>query len=148
METLTCPDCGTDRVVEQVERSAACFCGKCDYPLFWLPTVQLSGSIGETGEAALRRLPGAGGRQQLVDVACAGCGELNPLNSRACLRCGASLVPEPPPVVLTPAAPAPIRVLTLPPPPPTPASRFQWWWWLALSFGLALVTILILLLVN
>ena len=145
MPTLTCPDCATIHELERVERSAACFCTECDNPLFWLPEVQLSGTATESGEEALRRLPGAGGRQQLVDLVCQACGERNPLGSQVCLRCSASLLPEPSPPAPEPAPepppPARVPVFAAPPPP----ERSMLWWWIALGIGLALVTIIVLL---
>ena len=142
MPTLTCPDCGTNHDLERVERSAECFCSECDIPLFWIPSVQLSLAAAVTGEDALRRLPGAGGRQQVVDLVCQACGEHNPLGAQRCLRCDASLLPEPAAVVLEPAPPP------LPPAPvvvvPAPVKPMLWWW-IGRAAGLTLVTLLVLL---
>lgn len=129
MSDLTCPECGTVTELPAIRRAADEFCRHCDYPLFWTPSaVPVAAATGNSA-TALRRLPGAGGRQRIGSKDCPACGELNPLGSSHCLRCDADLDPK---------APEPIVELT-PPPPPVPAdfevdpaTPTPWWWWLVL----------------
>ncbi|HWL41337.1 MAG TPA: hypothetical protein VNQ73_00235 [Ilumatobacter sp.] len=127
MADVTCPECGTVTELPAIRRAADEFCRHCDYPLFWTPSAAPMTSPGGNAATALRRLPGAGGRQRIGSKDCPACGELNPLGATDCLRCGANLDPKPPePVVeeLPPPAPEP---------EPEPVKRTPWWWWLVLA---------------
>jgi ribosomal protein L40E len=102
--TVECPQCGL--ICEGVDPrpTAAWFCPRCDYPLFFaapVPPSQVS------SEAARRRLPGTDGREMLVADACWACGELNPPRMTYCGRCGSELVrprlaplEEPQPIII------------------------------------------------
>jgi ribosomal protein L40E len=102
--TVECPQCGL--VCEGVDPrpTAAWFCPRCDYPLFFaapVPPSQVS------SEAARRRLPGTDGREMLAADACWACGELNPPGMTYCGRCGSELVrprlaplEEPQPIII------------------------------------------------
>lgn len=128
MADVTCPSCGTVTELPAIRRSADEFCPHCDYPLFWSRTEVATTVPGGNAATALRRLPGAGGRQRIGSKVCPECGELNPLGTIACLRCGADLDPKPPePVVELPPAPEPEPL-----PEPEPVKRTPWWWWLVL----------------
>jgi uncharacterized paraquat-inducible protein A len=127
MADVTCPECGTVKELPAIRRSADEFCQHCDYPLFWTPSAAPITVPGGNAATALRRLPGAGGRQRIGSKDCPECGELNPHGATACLRCGADLDPKPvEPVVVVPVAEP------LPEPEPVPAQTTPWWWWLVL----------------
>ncbi len=129
MADVTCPECGTVTELPAIRRSADEFCRHCDYPLFWLPSAVPVTTPGGNAATALRRLPGAGGRQRIGSKDCPACGELNPLGAVDCLRCGAALDPQPEePVVV--AAPEPEPVVA---PAPVPVKHTPWWWWLVLA---------------
>lgn len=142
MATLTCPECGELSERDEVTRSAECFCGACDYPLFWAPAAQaLVPGSARVSDEALRRLPGVAGHHARVTRPCPGCGEQNPPTAATCLRCNALMdPPQPEPVVLTPVAPPPVVA-----PTPVPPRRRPVWFWPTLVVSLILVTVLILL---
>jgi uncharacterized paraquat-inducible protein A len=128
MADVTCPECGTVTDLPAIRRSADEFCQHCDYPLFWTPSAAPVTVPGGNAATALRRLPGAGGRQRIGSKDCPECGELNPYGATACLRCGADLDPKPvEPAVVVPATPEP-----QPEPELEPAQATPWWWWLVL----------------
>jgi ribosomal protein L40E len=102
--TVECPQCGL--ICEGVDPrpTAAWFCPRCDYPLFFaapVPPAQIS------SDAARRRLPGTDGREMLAADACWACGELNPPGMTYCGRCGSELIrprlaplEEPEPIII------------------------------------------------
>jgi hypothetical protein len=125
MADITCPDCGLVTTVPAIRRSADEFCTHCDYPLFWAPTAAPLATATGSSDATLRRLPGVGGRRLIGTDVCPHCGELNPMGTVDCIRCGLPLQPvaEPEPEPEPPPPPAP-------PPPPEPEPRSWWWLWL------------------
>lgn len=146
MSTITCPDCGTPSEIEQLTREADEFCLECDYPLFWAPGAAraLQGAAAVGSGEGLRRLPGAGGHQELGAPDCPTCGEYQPLGTTTCDRCGNPMVlpepePEPQPVVYAPLPPAPAE--------PAPELNYDFLWLAALVGILAVVTLAILLLI-
>jgi hypothetical protein len=102
--TVECPQCGLFCEGVDPRPTAAWFCPRCDYPLFFatsVPSAQVS------SDAARRRLPGTDGREMLVAEACWACGELNPPGLSYCGRCGSELVrprlaplEEPQPIII------------------------------------------------
>ncbi len=101
---VECPQCGL--VCEGVDPrpTAAWFCPRCDYPLFFAAPVP---PVAVNNAAARRRLPGTDGREMLAAEACWACGELNPPGLSYCGRCGSELVrprlaplEEPEPIVI------------------------------------------------
>jgi hypothetical protein len=101
---VECPQCGL--ICEGVDPrpTAAWFCPRCDYPLFFAAPVP---PALVTSDAARRRLPGTDGREMLAAEACWACGELNPPGLSYCGRCGSELVrprlaplEEPQPVII------------------------------------------------
>jgi hypothetical protein len=141
-----CPSCGTAAELEGATRTAAEFCKKCDYPLFWAPVPVTLASLEEDGtaETTLRRLPGAGGKRAVASVPCPTCAELNAPTSLVCHRCGGPMVlpdPEPEPELEVEEEPMPA-----PEPILIPDERSTLWWWVALAIGLVLVTVLVVLL--
>lgn len=138
LSIITCPDCGTMTELAQLGRDAGEFCATCDYPLFWAPGAAraIQGPSSSSGEA-LRRLPGAGGRQELGALECPTCGERQPFGTESCGRCGNPMVlprPEPEP------EPEPVVTAPPPPPPPPPAPQRHWIWWVALMVCLLVTT--------
>jgi hypothetical protein len=131
MPDIACPECGKVTRLVAIRRSADEFCTHCDYPLFWAPTAVAVGVGDESTETTMRRLPGAGGRQQLGSRVCPECGELNTLLAVYCIRCDAEMDPAPAP---PPPPPEP------PPPPPEPVAvkAPPWWPWPA---GVAVATV-------
>lgn len=94
---VECPGCGLVLVGDSSPRpTAAWFCPRCDYPVFWATPPPDDGSNGQ--RRARRRLPGTGGLQALGALACWHCGEMNDPGITSCLRCAATLPkPLPPP---------------------------------------------------
>jgi hypothetical protein len=149
MATLTCPGCGSQVEVEQFAKSSKEFCPTCDYPLFWAtPPKEFVPVDGDSAEPTLRRLPGAGGKQQIATASCPTCMELNPIDAELCLRCSGPMViiiiepepePEPEPTVEVELEAAPEMF-------EEPA--YDWRpWALLIVLGLIAFTILIVLLV-
>jgi hypothetical protein len=108
---VECPGCGLVLVGDSSPRpTAAWFCPRCDYPVFWAAPPSNDGSNGQ--RRARRRLPGTGGRQALGASACWHCGEMNDLGITSCLRCAATLPkpvpPEPEPVLVEVPMPVPV----------------------------------------
>jgi uncharacterized paraquat-inducible protein A len=66
-------------------------------------------------------LPGAAGRLSIGTLVCPACGELNPMAETHCIRCGASLHPEPEP-------------------------RSLWWLWIVLTAVVGVVGAVLLIL--
>lgn len=102
--TVECPQCGL--ICEGVDPrpTAAWFCPRCDYPLFFAAPVPPSEI---SSDAARRRLPGTDGREMLGAEPCWACGELNPTGLTYCGRCGSELVrprlaplEEPEPIII------------------------------------------------
>lgn len=142
MPDIVCPGCSRITRLVAVRRAADEFCAHCDFPLFWAPTAVTVGAAIEGSDTALRRLPGAGGRQRLGNKVCPDCGELNPIDATNCLRCDADLNPR-----IEPPAPPPPP----PPPPPEPepveVSMPPWWPW-SVGVGLATVIAIVVLAVT
>ena len=92
---MDCPGCGAAYVGPRPSRtSARSFCSSCDYPLF-LSVAPAAPPAAET-DLGKRRLPGVDGKDRLGAVPCPACAEPNmPDPDGACLRCGATLFPEP-----------------------------------------------------
>lgn len=92
---MDCPGCGGAYVGPRPSRtSARSFCASCDYPLF-LAVAPEAPPAAET-DLGKRRLPGVDGKDRLGAVPCPICAEPNmPDPDGACLRCGATLFPEP-----------------------------------------------------
>ncbi|MDH3754122.1 MAG: zinc finger Ran-binding domain-containing protein [Acidimicrobiia bacterium] len=95
MPVITCPQCGVNADLPQLNRTADEFCVKCDYPLFWAPAATATEQTTESTDANLRRLPGTGGRRTIGSRSCPTCGENNPLTGTECIRCGNPLDPVP-----------------------------------------------------
>ncbi len=130
---VECPGCGLLLVGNSPRPTAAWFCPRCDFPVFWA-----SGSPdpAPAQRRARRRLPGTAGRDTLGAAPCWHCGEQNEPGSKTCIRCAASL-PKP-------AAPAPEPVVVerdrLVPAPYAVPSR-AWPFVTAAVLGTAAVTI-------
>lgn len=117
---VECPGCGLVLVGDSSPRpTAAWFCPRCDYPVFWASPPSDNGSDGQ--RRARRRLPGTGGRQALGASACWHCGEMNDPGITSCLRCAATL-PKP-----VPPQPEPVRVeVEVPVPMPRMVESVTW----------------------
>lgn len=104
---IECPQCALVVVGDSPRPTAAWFCPRCDYPLFWAspPAPDAPGH-----NRARRRLPGTGGKQVVGAAACWNCGEMNDLDVRACSRCSVTL-PKPPVEVMV--EPVTVEVETL-----------------------------------
>jgi hypothetical protein len=88
---VECPGCGLLLVGESPRPTAAWFCPKCDFPVFWAsPAPEPSAPQ----RRARRRLPGTAGREVLGAETCWNCGERNEPGITACPRCAATL-PKP-----------------------------------------------------
>jgi hypothetical protein len=139
--SVTCPSCGTVSYFDQLRRDAQEFCRRCDYPLFWVRSGDaVLPPSDEGGDAGLRRLPGAGGRQAVASLGCPQCNEPNLYTAVLCIRCGADLRPAPPP-------PPPVAPVVEEPPPPAPEPEPipPIWPYYVAFIGLPLVLALILL---
>ncbi len=111
-QEVDCPGCGLTLVGESPRPTAAWFCPRCDYPLFWAaddPPKQ------PPSRKARRRLPGTGGLIVLGAEPCWHCGEMLEPDDRECGRC-AAVVPKPlAPTVLVPEPyPEPVPVSVRP----------------------------------
>lgn len=96
---VECPGCGLVAVGEAPRPTAAWFCPRCDYPLFWAsPPVEEQ----PASRQARHRLPGTGGRRVVGAEACWYCGEQNEPDAPACFRCAATLPKPPAPVPTVP----------------------------------------------
>lgn len=129
MALVTCPGCGREIELQRFRRDAEEFCTSCDFPLFFTSSVLVDDSELEHWQTPVgaaipvrRRLPGAGGRDDLVGEACPVCAELNLPGADFCHRCGSPMHPvaEPEPE----SVPQPERVVVEPTPVPEPAERF------------------------
>lgn len=140
---ITCPTCGTVSHFEELGRDAGSFCRTCDYPLFWVRSVQLA-AAGSGGDAGLRRLPGTAGRVAVATLDCPSCTEPNLVTATVCIRCGADMHPVPL-VEAPPPPPEPTVEIVAPPPPPPPARRV-WWPWILLGVAAVLAIILLVVL--
>jgi hypothetical protein len=90
---VECPGCGLLLVGESPRPTAAWFCPKCDFPVFWAsPNPEPSAPQ----RRARRRLPGTAGREVLGSEECWNCGERNEPGIGVCPRCAATL-PKPTP---------------------------------------------------
>jgi len=107
---VECPGCGLSLVGDTPRPTAAWFCPRCDYPLFWAqrPQPDAAAAAAAAGQKrARRRLPGTGGTLAVGAESCWHCGEMNEAGAPVCLRCAATL-PKPTP----PALPVPVVELT------------------------------------
>ncbi len=126
---VECPGCGLVLVGDSSPRpTAAWFCPRCDYPVFWAAPPSDDGANGQ--RRARRRLPGTGGRQALGASACWHCGEMNDPGITSCLRCAATL-PKP-----VPPEPEPVKV-EVPMPVPMPHVVPSVTWPFVVAAGLA-----------
>lgn len=143
MAELPCPGCGTMSHFDELRRSSAEFCRKCDYPLFWARPVAVGAQGEESGsDTGHRRLPGTAGRVTVASQDCWSCREPNLLSAKVCVRCGVDLS-GPPPAVVIPPPPVTRVVEVVAPPPPKPSI----WPWIVLIvlFVVGLVLLLVLL---
>lgn len=110
---VECPGCALVVVGDQPRPTAAWFCPRCDYPLFWAapPPKQ------PPSERARHRLPGTGGRSVVGAEACWHCGEMNGPGVSECFRCAATL---PKPVAPVPEVAVAVETTTVPLPVPFP----------------------------
>lgn len=138
--SITCPGCGTVSHFDHVRRDATEFCRRCDYPLFWVRSGDAPMAVDAEGDAGLRRLPGAGGRQAVASLGCPQCNEPNLYTATLCIRCGADLRPAP-----APAPVAPVVVEPPPPPPPEPEPVPVIWPYYVAFIGLPIAVAFILL---
>lgn len=118
---VECPGCGLVLVGESPRPTAAWFCPRCDYPLFWAapPPADTPPSA-----RARRRLPGTGGRAVVGSEACWYCGEMNEPGTTTCFRCAATLPKPTPP---SPSAPAPVGApVAVPVPVPFPTASWPY----------------------
>jgi hypothetical protein len=103
---VVCPTCNTVSHFDELERDAEGFCSTCDYPLFWADrTVFATATTGQNERVGLRRLPGTEGWAVVERISCPVCSEPNLLTEKFCVRCGADLHPQPPPVYVPEPAP-------------------------------------------
>lgn len=143
---ITCPDCGHVGQFDSIRRSAAEFCPKCDYPLFWVKSDLPSTGVGDLVDSTRRRLPGAGGRATVGSIACPECSELNRLSAVTCLRCGAELEPKPVDIQVVPAPVEEPEVMVLPSYLP-PEKRRRRWPWVVLAVVLVIAVVVVILVV-
>ncbi len=110
---VECPQCALVVVGDQPRPTAAWFCPRCDYPLFWAaPPPKQAPSA-----RARHRLPGTGGRSVVGAEACWYCGEMNEPGAGECFRCAATL---PKPVAPVPEVMAEVETTAVPLPVPFP----------------------------
>ncbi|MDT4956667.1 MAG: hypothetical protein QOD31_466 [Pseudonocardiales bacterium] len=144
-ETITCPECGTIATVTLNRRDSSDFCRNCDYPLVWTPSRLLRDRSLDTGDQALRRLPGTVGRATLASLVCPHCAEPNAVSAVTCVRC---LQPM---VVVQVLPPAPEPVVYVPPPvyvEPEPEPGVAWWVWALIGAALVATVVLVILIVT
>lgn len=114
---VDCPGCGLSVVGEAPRPTAAWFCPRCDYPLFW---VSEPPAPNPPDRRARRRLPGTGGTEVLGAETCWHCSEMNEPGVVECIRCAATLPKPVPPAVpvieirVPVRTPVPIRFVTWP----------------------------------
>jgi hypothetical protein len=145
-ETITCPECGTIATVTLNRRDSSDFCRNCDYPLFWTPSRVLRDRSADSGDQALRRLPGTVGRATLASLVCPHCAEPNAVSAVTCVRCLQLLHP----VAVLPAVPEPV-VYVPPPAPipePDPEPGVAWWVWALIGAALLATVVLVILIVT
>lgn len=100
---VNCPGCGLVVLGDSPRPTAAWFCPRCDYPLFWASTP--AEEARQPSRAARRRLPGTSGKHVLAAEPCWHCGEMAEMGDTECGRCAATL-PKP----LAPRVAVPYRV--------------------------------------
>lgn len=98
---VECPGCGMAIVGLAPRPTAAWFCPRCDYPLFWVNRAAPPEPDAQQ-KRARRRLPGTAGATVLGAEDCWHCGEKNGPGETACLRCAATLPKPIPPVAEIP----------------------------------------------
>ncbi|MEX2504037.1 MAG: hypothetical protein WD378_04255 [Egicoccus sp.] len=103
---VECPGCGMAIVGLAPRPTAAWFCPRCDYPLFWVNRAAPP-EPDEQQKRARRRLPGTAGATVVGAEDCWHCGEKNGPGERECLRCAATLPKPVPPVAEIPV----VRIL-------------------------------------
>ena len=136
---VDCPGCGASVEVDPGGRSAELFCGRCDYPLFWVRPPRSAEEV-DVSDSVLRRRPGAGGIAQRATLPCPACAELNAVLAVLCVRCGAEMHPAEP-------EPEPEPVVEIVAPPPLPEEPDPWWrfWIIPAAVVLAVVLLGLLL---
>ena len=98
---VECPGCGLTVVGSDPRPTAAWFCPRCDYPLFFVQKPSLpEPDLAKRG--ARRRLPGVSGRAVTAAGPCWNCNEWNEAGITTCLRCAASLPKPTPPRIEVP----------------------------------------------
>jgi hypothetical protein len=145
MAMISCPRCGLESTYDVIRKSYDEFCRRCDYPLFWAPSVAPVGAAVSGSDAALRRLPGASGRSLIGTKDCWNCGELNASMRTLCVRCGVSLEK---PVEQEEPEPEPVVLFIPPPPTPQPEKGWRWWMWALLLLAIAIIVVTVVVLVN
>ncbi len=143
MPDIACPECGKVARLVTIRRSAEEFCQHCDYPLFWAPAAVPVAAAVESTDTAMRRLPGAGGRQHIGTKVCPECGELNAITATHCIRCEADLDPKP-----APPPPPPLPPPPPPPPEPVVVETPPWWPWPAAVGALTALALVLLALLD
>lgn len=98
---VECPGCGLAIVGMAPRPTAAWFCPRCDYPLFWVNRAAPPEPDAQQRRAR-RRLPGTAGATVIGAEDCWHCGEKNEPGAIVCLRCAATLPKPIPPVAEIP----------------------------------------------
>lgn len=98
---VECPGCGLAIVGMAPRPTAAWFCPRCDYPLFWVNRAAPPEPDAQQRRAR-RRLPGTAGATVIGAEDCWHCGEMNEPGANVCLRCAATLPKPIPPVAEIP----------------------------------------------
>ena len=98
---VECPGCGLAIVGMAPRPTAAWFCPRCDYPLFWVNRAAPPEPDSQQRRAR-RRLPGTAGATVVGAANCWHCGEMNEPGAHVCLRCAATLPKPIPPAVEIP----------------------------------------------
>ncbi|MBS3941576.1 MAG: hypothetical protein KG028_11515 [Actinobacteria bacterium] len=98
---VECPGCGLAIVGLAPRPTAAWFCPRCDYPLFWVNRAPPPEPDAQQ-KRARRRLPGTAGATVVGAENCWHCGEMNDPGGHTCLRCAATLPKPIPPVAEIP----------------------------------------------
>ena len=113
---VDCPGCGLAVVGESPRPTAAWFCPRCDFPLFWASEPP---PVTPPSRRARRRLPGTGGTVVVGGGSCWHCGEMNEPGVVECIRCAATLPKPVPPAVPVVEVPVPVRT-------PVPVRMVTW----------------------
>lgn len=149
MARIQCPSCGAVVEMAAVRHAADEFCPSCDFPLFWATHDDAPPESVDDDEvlaAAVRRRPGAAGRQVLAGEPCPVCHELNSSRAVYCNRCGADMHPPPPPPA--PVVEEPVLVAAPPVAQAAAPPRRRWWLVGLVVLGLLLVVQLVVVLAR